>query len=103
MEEQTKLTGIFIFPDKNTKVNDYVDYINRIQSEIVKYFGKKHAKTDNTNYPLVVINYTNVSQDDLNNIRHEIENEYSYSVTFLAIIGTEEDFENKISQEILSL
>lgn len=101
MEE--KLTGIFIFPDKDTKVNGYTDYIGTIKSEIVKYFGKKHAKTDNTNYPIVVINHTSVSQDDLNNVRHEIEDTYSYSVTFLAIIGTEEQFDNQLSNEILSL
>ena len=97
MEE--KMTGIFIFPDKDTKINDYDDYIGSIKTEIVKYFGKKHVKVDNENYPLIVINHTSVSQDDLNNIRREIENRCSYSVTFLAIIGTEEDFENKISNE----
>lgn len=101
--EETKMTGIFIFPDKDTNVNVYADYIGTIKSEIVKYFGKKHSKVDNINYPLVVINYTNVSQDDLNNIRREIEEKYSFSVNFLAIVGTEEEFENKVSNEILSL
>lgn len=101
--EETKMTGIFIFPDKNTKINGYADYIGTIKSEMVKYFGKKHTRADNENYPLVVINYTNVSQDDLNNIRREIEEKCSYSVTFLAITGTEEDFENKVSNEIILL
>ena len=101
--EETKLTGIFIFPDKDTRISNYDDYIGSIKTEIVKYFGKKHTKVDNTDYPLVVINNTSVSQEDLNNIRREIEDSTSYSVTFLAIIGTEEDFENKISNEIISL
>ena len=101
--EETKLTGIFIFPDNDEKINNYADYISSIKTEIVKYFGKKHAKVDNTNYPLVVINHINVSQEDLNEIRNKIENSCSYSVTFLAIIGTEEQFDNQISNEILSL
>ena len=101
--EETKMTGIFIFPDKDTKVNVYADYIGTIKSEMVKYFGKKHTRVDNENYPLVVINHTNVSQDDLNNIRREIEDRCSHSVNFLAIVGTEEDFENKVSNEIISL
>lgn len=101
--EETKMTGIFIFPDKDTRINNYDDYIDSIKTEIVKYFGKKHTKVDNTDHPLVVINHISVSQDDLNNIRREIEDRCSYSVTFLAIIGTEEDFENKVSNEILVL
>lgn len=101
--EETKMCGIFIFPDKDTKVNGYDDYIDTIKSEIVKYFGKKHTKVDNANYPLVVTNYTNVSQNDLNNIRREIEEHYSYSVSFLAIVGTEDQFNNQITEEILVL
>ena len=101
MEE--KMTGIFIFLKNEEKINNYVDYIDLIKFEIVNYFGKKHAKMDNENYPLVVINYTSVSQNDLNEIRNEIENKFSCSVTFLAIIGTEEQFDNQISNEILSL
>lgn len=101
--EETKMTGIFIFPDKDTRISNYDDYIGSIKYEIVKYFGKKYTKVDNTDYPLVVINNTSVSQDDLNEIRHEIENNGSYSVTFLAVIGTEKDFENKVSNEIISL
>lgn len=98
-----KMTGIFIFPDNSEKISNYADYIKSIQSEIVKYFGSKHCKTDNEQYPLVVIKNTNVSQDDLNNVRNNIEERYSYSTIFLVITGSEEDFDNKISQEILSL
>lgn len=101
--EETKMTGIFIFPDKDTKISNYADYIDSVKYEIVKYFGKKHAKVDNENYPLVVINKTDVSQTDLDNIKKELEQAHSYSVTFFAIIGTEEQFDNQISDEILSL
>lgn len=99
--EETKMTGIFIFPKQDEKIN-YFDYIGTIQSEIVKYFGTKHCKTDNEHYPMVVVNNINVIQEDLNNIRKAVE-KYDFSANFLTIIGTEDQFNEKINEEILVL